>query len=234
MIASLSTGEVHVWNIAIAADTEMAAETVILVADELQRAQRFQAPSARRQFVAGRHWLRRILGHYTGILPQLLPLRLFSYGRPSLAGDHDLDFNVSHSHDRLLIAVGRAVRVGIDLEQQRLLVDADAIVDRHFSPPERALYYLEAESRRLAWFFRVWVRKEAVLKALGTGLSERLSALDVASREGLGLSLPDWSAPGHHLTDLDVAPGYAAALMVLGKLHTLRVRDDMQAIVEPD
>ena len=68
---------------------------------------------------------------------------------------------------------------------------------RIFSPGETAaLHELDAEAR-VPRFFALWTRKEAVLKARGEGLP------------GLDSTVPD---DGWLITDLDAAPGYAAAV----------------------
>jgi 4'-phosphopantetheinyl transferase len=69
---------------------------------------------------------------------------------------------------------------------------------------------------RPAAFFRIWTRKEAYVKGIGKGLSMPLTAVDVrespiAVRRAGGAPQPAWVC-----RDLDVAPGYAAAVAAEG------------------
>ncbi|HEY1816137.1 MAG TPA: 4'-phosphopantetheinyl transferase superfamily protein [Kofleriaceae bacterium] len=129
-------------------------------------------------------------------------------GKPQLAG-RELEVNVSHSGELALIAISDAGAIGVDVEQVRPLHDARAFIKRFFSAAEAA----EAGDE-LAAIFRTWCRKEALLKARGIGLVMPLAAVDVRS-----------SPPGWLLADLDVAPGYAAAVARAGEPAELRIID---------
>jgi len=104
--------------------------------------------------------LRLVLGLVSGIEPGRLAFHYGPQGKPMLAGDAgtDLEFNLSHSRDRALIAVARGRRVGIDLEAVRPMADLDAIVERFFSEAERAEFRSVPGPARLGAFFRAWGR----------------------------------------------------------------------------
>lgn len=135
----------------------------------------------------GREPLRSVLGAYLGIETDRVTLTNGEHGRPTLAGAHDpsLGFNWSHSGNHALIAVGRRITPGIDLEQLRVRPRALEIAQRYFSTDETvALAALPATARDAA-FLDLWTAKEAVLKALGRGLAfglDRLSIVRTADR----------------------------------------------------
>ena len=87
-------------------------------------------------------------------------------GRPVDAG-----FNVSHSGRHGLIALAPAGRVGVDVEERVTRRDLDRLIEAVFGPNERADLGAVAGDDRTRLFFRLWTLKEAVAKALGTGLS---------------------------------------------------------------
>jgi 4'-phosphopantetheinyl transferase len=125
--------------------------------------------------------LREVLGAYLGIAAGQVSLTHGEYGRPALAKTHDpsLGFNWSHSGNHALIAVGRGVAPGIDLELLRPRPRALEIAARYFSDDEaEALAALPADSRAAA-FLELWTAKEAVLKALGRGLAFGLDRLTI-------------------------------------------------------
>lgn len=149
--------------------------------------------------------LRAILAAELGHEPQLA---IGPNGKPELVGG-GLAFNVAHSGELALIAISRDGSVGVDLEQHRPLRDAAATAGRFFTAPEAALVAAEPVQ-----FFRLWCRKEAWLKAQGIGLRLPLDTVDVRGE-----------VPGWLLADLDLAPGYAAAVAREGEPAEIRVID---------
>jgi 4'-phosphopantetheinyl transferase len=87
------------------------------------------------------------------------------------AGANAIRFNLSHSHGRALIAVSKDREVGVDLE--KILADRDvtALARRFFAPQEQVLIMSAGLAERHSSFSRIWVAKEAVLKARGSGLT---------------------------------------------------------------
>ena len=107
----------------------------------------------------------------------------------------------------------------MDVEAVRALENAERIIERFFSAREQAEFLALPDADRRAAFFRGWSRKEAFLKATGTGLSTRLDSFDVtlgpvASLLRVGDD-PD-EAGRWSLLDLDAGPDFAAALAVRG------------------
>lgn len=91
-----------------------------------------------------------------------------AHGKPYVV-DGSLHFNVSHSGDYALIAVSPEAPVGADIQQHRDRTRWQALAERFFAPEEAA------SLQSLDDFYRLWVTKEAVLKALGTGISGHLA-----------------------------------------------------------
>ncbi|MBX3400550.1 MAG: 4'-phosphopantetheinyl transferase superfamily protein [Gemmataceae bacterium] len=155
--------EVHVWRFPLVVPT-----IEVLSSSERVRAARYAIDRPREQFRAARTALRRILGGYLGIEPRDVPLTVEPDGKPVLA-EGRLQFNVTHSGERGLVAVANR-RVGVDLEQLRPVENADGLVERFFGPDEREQYRRLPVDLKLAGFFRGWTGKEALLKAVGTGI----------------------------------------------------------------
>jgi len=138
------------------------------------------------------------------------------YGRPQLSGMDGVDANWSHSGQLLLLALGRGVQVGVDIEWLRPRANALALAARFFAPDEaEQLRGLPMAAQEQA-FIRLWCAKEAVLKALGRGISyglQRLAfALDgdawhLVRCDGALGEPQDWTL--HAFTP---RPGYHAAL----------------------
>jgi 4'-phosphopantetheinyl transferase len=166
----LSPGEVHVWRVGLQIEgLALCACWDLLSPEEKRVASSYRFVKDMREFVVSRAVLRHILARYTGQPAADLRFELNPCGKPMLQGFESPYFSVSHCSDIALLAVAR-VRIGIDVEHVRPGNFWQSVIGQCLSPRERA--YLEAlpARSRMAAFYRVWTRKEAVLKAMGTGL----------------------------------------------------------------
>lgn len=203
-------------------DARAGALRALLSSDERARAESLRVPADRRRFVVVRGTLRVLLGRALGLRPERVVFRYEPGGRPTaLAGNGEpapLAFNVSHTDNFSLVALAAPCRLGLDVERVRALPDADAIAARFFRPRERAELQALPEPERTSAFFRAWCRKEAVLKALGTGIAEGLELTEVSLRSGEEPVVRACSDPAARFTlrDVPVEEGWAAALAVEG------------------
>jgi 4'-phosphopantetheinyl transferase len=186
----LPDGQVHVWYARLGNDEDSCLEWLSL--DERERLGRIGAPEGRRQFVAGRRMLRGVLGRYLGQEPGALEFVPGPHGKPALAVDKlavPIEFNLSHSGMHLVVALSRGVPVGVDVETIRPLQRLDLLTRRCLSLVERAELEALPEQIRSAGFFRFWVRKESLGKAVGAGIGLGFDRC-VTSLEGV----PRWIA----------------------------------------
>lgn len=121
--------------------------------------------------------LREVLALHTGQPAGRLRLVRGPYGKPALAGSQ-LAFNLSRRGNLVLVAVADAGQVGIDLERLGPLPEMAQIVAMLHADEQRFLHGLPTMLRQRA-FFQIWARKEAVVKAIGTGLSTDLHSFRV-------------------------------------------------------
>lgn len=149
------------------------------------------------------------------------PLARDPSGRPRLLAPHqDHDTGWSHSGDCLLLALGRGVVLGVDLERLRPRPRALDLARRYFAPAETERLLALAPEQREPAFLRLWCAKEAVLKAHGRGLAFGLHRLEFGPRDGaddaplhLLASDPELGAATEwHLHEWTPRPGYLAAL----------------------
>lgn len=157
-------------GVAQAAFADLPVDASDLSADERARAGRFVFGTDRDRFIAGRAWVRRHMAAILGRPARALRLIADTHGKPGLDDpDRPIAFNVSHTRQRITLAVARDP-VGIDIEN-RVPDDLDGVADLVMSPSERTAFAALATDRlRRAAFVRLWTRKEALLKAIGTGL----------------------------------------------------------------
>ncbi len=152
-------------------------------------------PVDQNRYIAARAALRQILGSYLRAPPSKVIIAYSGLGKPYLGDQPDsrpLHFNVSHSGDFALIAVSRGLRLGIDIERVREMHAADDILSDFFSPGEQALVQSHPQGERAEAFFRVWTRREAATKAVGTGLMSSFLRFSLPGRPSvLFRVLPD-------------------------------------------
>jgi 4'-phosphopantetheinyl transferase len=140
--------------------------------DELRRAAAFRFPEDAHRWKCYRAGLRTVLSGFLDIAPAEVPILIDASGKPKLGSPHDsLHFNLSHCDDLALIAVSPDGPVGIDVESIHRAPDLLECVGTFCHPEEIALLpdQLPARARRL---LEIWCAKEALLKAIGTGLSQ--------------------------------------------------------------
>jgi len=228
----LPDDEVHVWRIDLDDDSRPLEETAAcLTQDESLRASAFHFERDRLRFIAGRAALRRILASYCEVSPAEIRFTYGDQGKPELArppGDSGLRFNLSHSRGLALCAVTRMRVIGVDVEKIRARSNIERVAERFFSTAENsALRSIPREQRREA-FFRCWTRKEAYLKAQGSGVFGGSTGFDVslAPEEPARLQRiqgdPDEAAPWT-LRDLTPAAGFVAAVLAQGTDWKLRL-----------
>jgi 4'-phosphopantetheinyl transferase len=135
----------------------------------------------------GRGTLRSILGSYLEANPGEIDFSYSEQGKPALSGrwqNSGIHFNLAHSHDLAAIAVTRVDPIGIDIEHIRSIRDADDLVARFFSRSERELFEKLPTDEKPGAFFRLWTRKEALLKATGEGITRSLNLVEVTFQSG--------------------------------------------------
>lgn len=138
--------------------------------DELLR------PGAQRQFLLGRAMLRSALATRLDCPPSSLRFQPRADGKPELAAPAaGWRFNLSHSRDWVVLALGEAEEIGVDVEHHGRRNDIDGIAERFFTAEEyRELATLAPAARRQR-FFELWTLKEAYVKALGRGIATALA-----------------------------------------------------------
>ena len=151
------------------------ADEDVLVEEDRQRAARFRQPGDRHNFVLGRTVVHRLVRPEAAPLPYRFSLG--PRGKPFLPDA--AAYNLSHSGRWIACAVSRCEPIGIDVETFARLSDYRDLVPAIMHPAERRCLEQAAPASRLALFKRCWTRKEAVLKATGSGLNDDLQSIDV-------------------------------------------------------
>jgi 4'-phosphopantetheinyl transferase len=206
----------ELWWLSIGEIPDGELDTTVLDAEEERRAGAFAADHDRRRYIAAHVLVRELLARRLDV--GAAELRLGRSPCPACGGPHGrpeltwpsgtgMEFSLSHSGDLVLVALLAGARVGVDVE----LVPSEETI-RAVTPTlpagQRAVIAEAAPGDRAQTFAATWARLEAYLKGYGTGIAVDLGAVDLAAA----------GADGWTIVDLDVGPGYAAAVAVAGPL----------------
>jgi len=182
--------------------------------DELARLETIKFSDRRKQFITTRSLTRQILADCINIACDKICFKSNQYGKPLCSQPANaVHFNISHSHSRGLIAVNLDTILGVDIQHQRNQKNILKLATRFFAPDEITLLKQTPESELKNIFYHIWVRKEALLKAAGTGLSLGLSKYAVVA-DSLNTTQSDVKidSSSYFINDLPAPEHYSAAL----------------------
>jgi 4'-phosphopantetheinyl transferase len=165
--------EVHLW----CADPEQLVPTdraaqarSLLTADEIERLESHRFERDRRIYLATHALVRSALSHYQEVAPHEWRFSTNAQGRPRIAGDSPLRFNLSNTQGLVVCAVADEVEIGVDVEHLSRSPPLE-VAKSYFAAAElSALEALPPEERGRR-FFEYWTLKESYIKARGLGLS---------------------------------------------------------------
>lgn len=227
----LSSDYIDIWLIDLAEEeVDIFTHQRYLDEAEMTRAGKYVSGKKSREFIITRSSLRNIIGYTLGEDPRRIGFGYTRHGMPVLDTNWEstgITFNVSHSHGLALIAVSTNNCIGIDIELERSDVEIEKLARRYFSKNEyEAIMAFEGNNRRRS-FFATWTRKEALVKATGTGIAYGLASFDVSvdpdqparllASRWQQECLSDWS-----LEAISTHAGYQACLAVDGNMPELR------------
>jgi 4'-phosphopantetheinyl transferase len=181
--------EVHVWlapEALVDAPGVSAALRSLLPPDEVARLAGFRADPPRRLHLVARGLQRLMLSRlFPAAAPRDWQFERSEAGRPSLAAAHglDVDFNLAHTRGLVVMAAGRDMQLGIDVERFERRRSLE-IARRYFSPLEIAAFEALPADRQPRRFVELWTLKEAYLKAIGTGIAGGLGSMTFSWTSG--------------------------------------------------
>ncbi len=128
-----------------------------------------------------------------------------AFGKPVFADDSSRHLSLSHSGDYTILALADCP-VGVDLQRLRMKTDPLAAAKRFFTPAEAEIIEKAPPDQRTRCFLDIWAKKEAAVKAAGTGFDIPPSSFSVLSDQLTlkGLTL--------RFIAIDAPAGYTARL----------------------
>jgi 4'-phosphopantetheinyl transferase len=232
-VPPLTRENIHLWwNEFQSAKTDPL-QWSLLDAEERSRAQRFRRECDRDRFVQVRSTLRHLMAAYLSISATEVKFCYGCKGKPTLDAslDDPIEFNVSHSHNFALWGFSRHHVIGVDIEYIQPDFQAEPIAQRFFTAREFQALKTQPEIQQHQFFFQLWTRKEACIKAKGDSLFEQISQLEVPDNPRCTSRWVRLNQRALAVRDLDLHPHYRAAIATEAKDPQLFcLRADTQSI----
>jgi 4'-phosphopantetheinyl transferase len=221
-IPPIAAGQCQVWW---ATTTAVPPDLVrLLDTGERERLSRLYREEDRALFLAAHALTRIVLSAHLGMDPRAIRFSNIcrhcgaQHGKPQIDSASPLDFSISHSGQRAVVAVATGVVVGVDVECVTPLWQDGALVSMMLSNSEKLIVDGFQGRARDEALLRYWTRKEAILKATGHGLAISPASVTVSS-PCHAPALLIWTAKtpveAAFLYDLDAGPGHVASLATL-------------------
>jgi len=172
---SISRSKLHVWRVNLDNINYQFKYLISLLSpEEIKSSKKFIFERDRHRYQITHSMKRLILANYLDCDPKCLKFELGKQGKPSLTELQNylnIQFNISHSHRLILIAITVEDSIGIDIEYNATGISVASLSEIIFSPEEKIIFSsLQSEQEKEQAIFRCWTRKEAFLKACGIGL----------------------------------------------------------------
>lgn len=212
---SLSPKSIHLWWDEFQAIQTTASQWAILDSEEQSRAQRFKRDCDRDRYVRVRSALRQLIAGYLNISAADVRFCYGCKGKPRLDSfhhDENLEFNVSHSHNFVMWGFSRDHALGVDVEYIKPEFQAEQIAQRFFTEDEFQAFKDQPEVQQRLFFFQLWTRKEACIKARGDSLFEQISQFAVPCHEPCSSGWSSLKNDTLSVRDLDLHQNYTAAI----------------------
>ena len=173
--------DLRLWRIDL--DAAATAPTVGSLPEPLRtRASRMTRTRDGLRLLAVHDVVRAILSRELGRAPADLVVAPDPLGKPRLVNGA-IRFSLSRSGRWGLVGLAHDVEIGVDIEEVRPVPAAETIAREQFTARERETWAAVGPAERDRAFLVCWTRKEAVTKALGTGVRLRLEAIDAGADE---------------------------------------------------
>jgi len=225
----LGINEVKIWHGKVTVeDANYQAYWRVLDETEQIQAQKFKNALLHNRYVEIHGRLRNLLATTLNQSPEKISIKKAEHGKPYLADYPELAFNLSHTADRLMIAVGKDCQLGVDVEICKPRVNLPGLVNKCFAEEEIAYWTQLPETQKNQAFYRYWTRKEAFVKATGHGIALGLDQcvinpenpaqfLRIPGKFGMPLT---W-----HVLDIELGEGVCSALVADKKFSVIRLTD---------
>lgn len=230
----ISEDTVHIWHLDSSRLQKSSRELVnFLTNDELKRHAGYAFDLHRERFAKRRYLLKSVLALYLGSDVKQVHLSYYAGGKPYLCHDaykSDITFNYSHSGECVVLAIAKNNPIGVDVEKIDVIAEIGAISKMIMSEAEYHQFYRADEKRKLQIFYRLWSRKESVVKGLGAGLSYPIQKLDFSDlgkgKNTVALDEADDKTCRWHVYDIALCDTHSSAFAIQKDIERIVIKNN--------
>jgi 4'-phosphopantetheinyl transferase len=132
--------------------------------------------SRREQFIVSRALIRYALSDFSEGKLSNFDSHLNTYGKPYLKHS-PIGFNISHSQELIVCAVGLGGDIGVDVEYLGRVRQWHDIAQSYFTSAEQQVLAGLSKGRFSHLCYKLWTLKEVYFKARGTGIIQSLDSI---------------------------------------------------------
>ena len=141
---------------------------------EKNRANRYHFSKDKNRFIICRAVLKFLLAKQTGLDINKIVLDKHSNKKPYLPSHPSVFFNLTHAGEYAIIAIARDP-IGVDIEHVNKDFNYNEIIPSVLKNPEIDEVVNSNDKHRT--FYKLWTRKEAIVKATGKGIDDTFSKI---------------------------------------------------------
>ncbi|MDD5463059.1 MAG: 4'-phosphopantetheinyl transferase superfamily protein [Methylococcales bacterium] len=209
---------IEIWHGNITAEEDARYQDFWRILDEAEQAHagKIKNRLLHKRYVEVHGRLRGVLAKTLDQPPAKIAIKKTAQGKPFLADYPELAFNLSHSADKFIIALGWNCQLGVDMEFYKLRISLAELVDKCFAEEEAFYWGKLPEDQKSREFYRFWTRKEAFVKATGRGIGLGLNNCVINPEKPTEfLRVPACYEPASawHVLDIDLGETVCSALV---------------------
>jgi len=133
---------------------------------------RYKTPGDFHRSLLSKLVLQKALGEI-GLHHEFSQIQKSEFGKYFIPGN--IDFSISHTADKVIVALAENVKIGVDVELKSK--GSLLLAERFFC--EEEVEWLKTQNDLQEAFTYIWTRKEALVKAAGTGIRMPLKSFNV-------------------------------------------------------
>ncbi len=177
------SADLYLLNTELVDDEQLIGLPSELSPEEYRHWHEIRQPVRQREYLLGRVLLRRLLAERLHCPAGSLAFYIGEHGKPMLC-DHHWQFNLSHSGEWLVLALCREGPLGVDVEMGLRRRPILPLAERFYAADEYQWLRTLPPQEQASAFYRLWSRKEAVLKAHGAGIAAGLEKVCFVPAQG--------------------------------------------------
>ena len=213
----LQNNEVKIWHGQVTAEDRFyKAYWDVLDDAEKNQANKMHGVLLHKRYVEIHGRTRQLLAKTLKLAPEKITIRKAEHGKPYLADYPALAFNLSHSAEKMMVALAWNCRVGVDIEVIKQRINVAGLVNKCFGTEEITYWNQLPGCEKNQAFYRFWTRKEAFVKATGNGIVLGLNNCVINPDNPKNfLRIPSQCGkPSEwHLQDIDLGDGVCSAIV---------------------